>query len=231
MLLTEEEYNKPINFRNKQTENSTLALKFHEAVRITMKKLFEEDKYYIHSILDSKTKVKKKNSEYGSSNYQLRNFKLEYIKRFPTAYWYSTISKKETQYFNLDLSKEISYYLKDDRRMHSWDEQYFKDFIKFTSLQSKNFKKKLTKVVYIFENETSDKKYRKIFNFLVNYFNIHTDEYVRNYDNKTGELIDDTKISGYRDKYYLTDFERILEPIENRNRAINKILNNKKVDA
>lgn len=108
--------------------------------------------------------------------------------------------------------------------MNSWDERYYKDFIKFTSLQSKSFKKKLIKVVYIFENEQSDRKYRKIFNFLVNYFNIHIEKQVHNYDKATDKPIDDTKITYYKDIYYLTDFKKILEPKENRNRLINKIL-------
>lgn len=225
MLLTEEEYNKEINFKDKQIENSVLALKFHNAVTETLSKILEKDEYYIHSILDSKTKIKMISNDYFNYLYPQSVIKLEFRRYYPKNSWYSSYKKKEIQYFELDKNKRMDNNIFSlTKGLNSWSEIYYKDFIKFTSLQSKSFKKKLIKIVYIFENEKSDKKYRKVFNFLVNYFKININKRVDNYDRANDKLIDDTKLKYYKDTYYLSNFEKVLKPRESRNRQINKIL-------
>jgi hypothetical protein len=230
MLITEEEYNKPINFRTKQIDNSILALKFHDAVRETMNKLLKEP-YKFTSLLDGKTYVTKESKEYLNKTYPTDRINLEFRKHLyrKGGYYYWNTNKYEVHEFKLDRYKDITAFIKSDtkRTMSSWDESYFKDFIKFSSLQSKNFKKKIMKVVYIFENENSDRKYRKIFNFLVNYYNLNFEVNVNNYDSSSGKKIDNTKVDYYTDVYYIKDYKKILPKKEQRNRNINKILKSK----
>jgi len=227
-MLTEEEYNTPINIKTKQIDNFALAMKFHHAMIQTIKKVFITDNNYIYSILDGKKKIKKVNKDYRYRQYSTAfSINLEKNRKLSVKHWYSNMTKNEIQVFNIDLNRNINNTINNSLGVSNWEENYYQDFIKFTSLQSKNFKKKLTKAMYIFENEPSDRKYRVIFNFLVNYFNMNINKYISNFDNKTGKIIDDTMTNGWVDCYYITKYERILETRENRNKSINDILKTK----
>jgi len=240
MLLTEEEYNKPINFKNKIVDNTALGMKLHSAMRKTLGYILNNPNK-IHTIKNGIEKVSLTNemkegdnyyciTELGTHRYYNRpKFILEYRAiKFRSTYWTNNFQRGVVDSITFNQNFDIERWIEKGNNSKSTDD-YLKYFIKMTSLQSKNFKKRLIKAIYIFENETNvNKKYKKMFNFICNRFNFYIENYVNNYDSRNKKLIDPNKIYSWHDRYSLKGYSKIPTKQESRNISITNILKNKK---
>lgn len=223
-MVTREEFEKKISIKDKQIDNSVLAYKFHDAVIKTFDNLLKEP-HNFNAIKNNTEIVTLTNEDIKPKWYPRSNICLEYKKIIkPKSYW-NRYEKVVIHKFDLDYTINVNNII-DNYEKYKRMDNYLSDFTKFTSLQSKTFKKRLTKMVYIFEIEKSDRKYRVIFNFLVNYLNLHMSEDIYNFDTKTGKKIEPNKLEGYTNIHTIKNFSKILPPREDRNRKINKILKN-----
>lgn len=235
MLVTEDEYNKPINFKTKIVDDNILGLKFHNAIDETVRHiLFNVNK--IHTIKNGIEKVSLAN-KIGKLNYIINGlsmFKYQYPTRIVIEHiitkeentgYLNSFEKTITHRIQFNMNFDIIGYIKDKKDYYNKGE-YIKYFIKMTSLKSKNFKKKLTKAVYMFESDESDSRYTKMFNFLCNRFDFYINHHVNNYDNIHKRTIDPTKVYSWDDKYYMKGYTKILTKLEQRDISIRNILKN-----